>query len=99
MNKQKFSLTHKMRSLHLKNSLKKSIKCLFAYVPFSLGSIILNLCYRWHRRTHNIMYHVTGSTYLSIFRASYVYLEDICKTLKAIGKIQLVSELAIFQNL
>ena len=44
-------------------------------------------------------YNVTGSTYSKKFFLSYVYHKDIYKTLKGIGKIQFVSELAIQLNL
>ena len=43
------------------------------------------------------VYHVTGSTYKRIILQ--VYLEDIYKTLKGIGKIQFVSELTTLLNL
>ena len=36
---------------------------------------------------------------LQNYFSSYVYLKDKCKTLKGIGKIQFISELAVLLNL
>ena len=52
-----------------------------------------------HLSKNFLVYHVTVSIYSrTIFRAN-TYLKDIYKTLKVLGKIQLVSELTILLNL
>ena len=66
MKKQKICLTQQIRSLHMKNPLRKNVKRLLVYVPFSLGSI------------HKYWIHVTDD--IGVFTTmSKIYNEQFCK--------------------
>ena len=90
MNKQKISLAQQILSSSeefLKEKLKIFNDMCSLFPWFNMQ--ILNLCRRWHRRIHNPLCLPLYWIYLlQNYFLSYLYLKNIYKTLKGIGKFQ-----------